>query len=135
MEQHASLLDAAGFKDANKDYLKRIEKQGLRAVYDATLDTLFLEIGSPREALTEHVVDNIMARVDPESLEIVGLEILDFMDDFLPANRLVRESLRNWDLNRQADSQWTLMASQYAPVKDIVEAAIGHLALRSTNPS
>ena len=121
-------FDAERFKEANLDYLDRIEKEGLTAIYDATLDTLFLEIGGARQALTEHMVDNIMIRVDPESFQIVGLEILDFLDDFLPANRLVREALRDWQLKRDSDSQRTLVGPQYAPIKEVVGAAIGQFA-------
>ena len=126
-------FDTERFKEANLDYLDRIEKEGLTAIYDATLDTLFLEIGGARQALTEHMVDNIMIRVDPESLQVVGFEILDFLDDFLPANRLVREALRDWQLNRESDDQRTLVGPQYAPIKEVVEAAIGQFTQRVRN--
>ena len=81
-EQDTFPIDQEQFREAHRDYIKRIEKDGLKAIYDATLDTLFIEIGGPKEALTEHLVDNIMIRIDPASLEVVGFEILDFLDDF-----------------------------------------------------
>ena len=130
MAQDTFQFDTERFKEANKDYMGRIEREGLKAIYDATLDTLFVEIGEPKEALTEHVVDNVMVRINPDSLQIVGFEILDFLDDFLPENRLVREALRDWNLSRTSDSEQTLMESQYAPIKDVVESAIGHLSQR-----
>ena len=39
-------------------------------------------------------VDNIMVRVEPDTLQIVGVEILEFFSDFLPNNRLFEESIR-----------------------------------------
>lgn len=100
----------------------------MSAVYDATLDTLFIEIGGPQEALSEHVIDNVMVRVDPETLEVVGLEILDFLDDFVPSNRLVREEVESWDLQRDSDSEIVLMEPRYRPAREVVEALISQLA-------
>jgi hypothetical protein len=124
-------FDAGKFKDANRDYIARIEREGLVAIYDAALDTLFLEIGGPREALTEHVWDNVMVRIDPETLEVVGLEILDFLEDFVPNNRLIRDAISGWGLKRDADNSRTFMAAQYAPVREVVEAFIGQLTQHS----
>lgn len=133
MAQDTFQYDPERFKEANRDYISRIEREGLSAIYDATLDTLFLEIGGPKEALTEHVLDNIMLRIDPETLEIVGLEILDFLDDFVPANRLVRDAIRGWGLKRDTDSTIALMTAQYAPVRDVVEALIGQFTQRAAS--
>jgi hypothetical protein len=127
MAQDTLHFDSAEFKDANRDYITRIEQEGLFAIYDATLDTLFLEIGGPKEALTEHVWDNVMVRIDPETLEVVALEILDFLEDFVPNNRLVRDAISSWGLTRERDSTRTLMEPQYAPVREVVEAFIGQL--------
>ena len=89
--------------------MQRIEKEGLAAIYDATLDTLFIEIGGPREALTEPLIDNMMIRIDPSTLEMVGLEIQDFLDDFVPANRIVRELIKGWSIDRQGDGEKLLI--------------------------
>jgi hypothetical protein len=132
MEQNTFQFDPARFKEANQDYLDRIEREGLTAIYDATLDTLFLEIGGPTEALTEHLADNVMIRVDPNSLQVVGFEVLDFLDDFLPQHRLVREAVRDWNLSRSSDSQITLMGPQYAPIREVMEALIAGLIERGT---
>ena len=102
-------IDAAKFLEVNRDYMQRIEKEGLAAIYDATLDTLFIEIGGPREALTEPLIDNMMIRIDPSTLEMVGLEIQDFLDDFVPANRIVRELIKGWSIDRQGDSEKLLI--------------------------
>ena len=102
-------IDAAKFLEVNRDYMQRIEKEGLAAIYDATLDTLFIEIGGPREALTEPLIDNMMIRIDPSTLEMVGLEIQDFLDDFVPANRIVRELIKGWSIDRQGDGEKLLI--------------------------
>ena len=102
-------IDAAKFLEVNRDYMRRIEKEGLAAIYDATLDTLFIEIGGPREALTEPLIDNMMIRIDPTTLEMVGIEIQDFLDDFVPANRIVRELIKGWSIDRQGDGEKLLI--------------------------
>jgi uncharacterized protein YuzE len=121
-------FDFDNFKESNRNYLDRIQKQGLAALYDATLDTLFIEIGGPKAALSEHLLDNIMVRIDPDTLEIVGFEILDFLDDFLPQNRIIREACRGWDLRRDSDSRIALLEPQYAPIREVVEALIAQVA-------
>ena len=131
MTQDTFRYEPDAFREANEDYLKRIEELGVVAIYDSVLDALFIEIGGPREALTEHVVDNVMVRVEPETLEIVGLEILDFLEDFVPANRLVREAISEWRLTRDSDSQRNLMEPRNAPLKDVVERLIAQVAPRS----
>ena len=104
MVDNARGIDSQLLWEANKDYLHRMKSQGVDIVYDAPLDTLFVEIGGPKEALSEHVVDNIMVRVEPDTLEIVGVEILEFFSDFLPSNRLFEESIHNMGFVRA----WTL---------------------------
>ena len=131
MERDTLRFDPERFKEANKNYMDRIQEEGLTAIYDATLDTLFIEIGGPREALSDHVVDNIMLRIEPHTLQIVGVEILDFLDDFLPANRLVREACRSWQLDRNSDSEWPLMESQYAPLREVVENLMAQVTHRA----
>ena len=125
MTQKIRFIDPDKVLEANRDYLDRIESDGLFAVYDGTLDTLFLEIGGPKEALSEHVIDNIMLRVDPVSLQIVGLEILDFLSDFLPNNRLVEGMVSDLGLQEGQDKTLELMEPKYKPFKDVIEALIG----------
>jgi len=132
MAQDTFPIDPEQFKEANKDYLGRIEREGLSAFYDSMLDALFLEIGEPREALTEHMIDNIMMRIAPETLEIVGFEILDFLDDFVPENRLFRDLIGDWGLSRSADSKHTLVEPKYASIRAVVESLIGQLTQRPT---
>ena len=100
MTEEIRFLDPDEMMKANQDYISRMEREGLDAVYDATLDTLFIEIGGPKEALSEHLADNIMIRVDPDTLRIEGLEILDFFEDFLPNNRLAQSLVQDLELRQ-----------------------------------
>lgn len=133
MKQHPLEIDSEGFKKANCDYVDRIERDGMDVVYDATLDTLFIEVGGPQQALSEHLVDNIMIRIDPGTLEVVGAEILDFLDDFVPSNRIVREAVGGWNLRRDADQTITLMEPRYKPAREAVEALISQFTLQVEN--
>ena len=119
-------VDPVKFFNANKDYLQRMQRDGLFAAYDSALDTLFLEIGKTREAITDPFADNLMVRIDPETLEIVGLEIHDFMDDFLPANRLVREIMADWMPNRNEDNEWKVFEPG---MEGLVRTVMSQLAL------
>lgn len=103
-------VDPVKFFEANKDYLERMQRDGLYGSYDSALDILFLEIGEKtKEAITDPVADNLMVRIDPGTLEIVGLEVHDFMDDFLPANRLVRDIMAGLMPNRNEDTEWKVL--------------------------
>jgi hypothetical protein len=61
---------------ANNDLFGEIERRGIDLLYDEVLDTLFVEIGGPRKALNVHVDEDIMLRVDPITMEVVGGEIV-----------------------------------------------------------
>ena len=128
MIQGIRFIDPQDLLDANKDYLERIERDGLQAVYDAKLDSLFVELGGPKEALSEHLVDNIMIRVEPDTLRIVGLEILDFFSDFLPHNRLFVEMVGELKLQEGKDSQVGLMEPRFRAIRGVLEALIPHSA-------
>ena len=73
MSQEVLDIDPEKLLKANRDYINRIEREGMYLVYDATLDTLFVEFGGPKEALSEHALDNVMIRIDPKTFHIVGL--------------------------------------------------------------
>jgi len=120
-------IDPHKLLEANRDYIDRMEREGLYLFYDATLDTLFVEFGGPKEALSEHTVDNIMLRIDPETLRIVGYEILDFFSDFIPHNRLFQTAVRQLGLREGVDSQVTLMEPRFKPIRDALEAMLPHL--------
>ena len=126
MTQEIRFIDPQELIDANRNYLERIEREGLQATYDAKLDTLFVEFGGPKEALSEHLVDNIMLRVEPDTLQIVGVEILDFLSDFLPHNRLFEEMISELGLQEGIDSQVALMEPRFRPIRDVLEALIPH---------
>ena len=126
MTQEIRFIDPDQLLDANRDYLERIERDGLRAVYDGTLDALFIEIGGAKEGLSEHLADNIMLRIDPDTLQIIGLEILDFLADFLPHNRLFKEMAGDLSIRVGEDAELSLMDPMYANVRQLVQAIIPH---------
>lgn len=126
MTQEIRFIDPERLLEANRDYLERIERDGLRAVYDGTLDTLFIEIGGPKEGLSEHLADNVMLRIDPDTLQIIGLEILDFLADFLPHNRLLKEMVEYWGIREGEDAELSLMEPTYAHFRELVQAIIPH---------
>jgi hypothetical protein len=128
MPEETLHIDPDKLSAANKDSVDRIEREGVHLVYDATLDTLFIEFGGPKEAVSEHVVDNIMLRIEPETLQIVGCEILDFFSDFVPNNRLVRDMISDLGLRAGKDSKVTLMEPRFKALRDMIGAAIPQLA-------
>ena len=128
MSQEIRFIDPDKLLEANRDYIDRIERQGLDAVYDSTLDSLFIEIGGPTESLSEHLADNIMVRVDPETLQIQGLEIVDFFDDFLPNNRLVQNMISDMGLREGEDYRVPLMEPRFKHIRDVIEALISHVS-------
>lgn len=117
-------IDPDQLYEANRDYLDRIKNVGLFAIYDSVLDTLFLEIGEPTEAFNEHLMDNIYIRIAPTTLQIVAIEIVDFVSDFLPANRMVGELMGDWNPQENADTRYALAEPEMAPVREVVEKLI-----------
>lgn len=128
MTEEIRFLDPDELLNANQDYISRIERDGLDAVYDATLDTLFFEFGGPKEALSEHLVDNIMIRVAPDTLRIEGLEIVDFFEDFLPNNRLAQGLVQDLDLRQGQDSRLALMEPRFKHIREVIAALVPHSA-------
>jgi hypothetical protein len=124
MTEEIRFLDPDEMMKANQDYISRMEREGLDAVYDATLDTLFIEIGGPKEALSEHLADNIMIRVDPDTLRIEGLEILDFFEDFLPNNRLAQSLVQDLELRQGQDSRLALMEPRFKHIREVIAALV-----------
>ena len=127
MERKARHIDPEELVDANRDYVDRIEREGVYVVYDSVLDALFVEFGGPREALSEHVADNIMLRIHPETLHVVGLEITDFLTDFLPNNRLFRSLTQELEIQEGQDRQITLMEPKHKATRETLEALIPSL--------
>lgn len=88
-DQHRlTAFDRDLFLATNRNLMGRMDREGFFVLYDDELDTLFVDIGEHRDGVLEPLVDNLLARVDPGSLELLGYEIADFREDFLPNNRL-----------------------------------------------
>ena len=121
-------IDSEKFLAANRDYIVRIEKEGVQVEDDATLDTLFVEFGGPKRALSEHVLDNIFLRIDPNILEVVGCEVLDFLADFVPGNRLVEDLVAQSGLKPGEDYSHTLMEPAAKALSEIIMSGVPSLA-------
>ena len=117
-------IDSQKFLEANRDYVTRIEKEGVRVVYDATLDTLLVEFGGPKRAISEHLADNILIRIDASTLEVVGCEILEFLSDFVPANRLVAQMVANSELKADEDSEYVLMEPEAKALSEAIMSQV-----------
>lgn len=89
-------LDTTEIRRANFDLAERIEVEEVTLDYNPEADVLSITIGEPRPAVTEPLFDDIMYRVDPDTLKIVGVEIVAFFSDFVRRNKLVRKLLRNY---------------------------------------
>jgi hypothetical protein len=76
----------------NLDLAQRLVDEGGIFAYDEDGDTLFITIGKPTPALTEHVLYDIYYQIEPESLRIVGATILKFAGRFLKNNEFFREA-------------------------------------------
>jgi hypothetical protein len=113
---------------ANKDLLNSIALRGLTLVYDEVLDTLFLEIGGPRKASNETLIDTIMLRVDPTNLEIVACEITEFFSDFVPEHRLVATLVDDLGIQENEEFRLLLPARQAKGVGQLIIAVLSAFA-------
>ena len=50
--------------------------------YDRKSDVLYMSIGSPQEAISKELGDDILIRVKPDTGEVVGFTILSFAERF-----------------------------------------------------
>lgn len=89
-------LDTEEIRRANFDLAERVEAEEVTLDYNPEADVLTITIGEPRPAITEPLFDDIMYRVDPDTLKIVGIEIIAFFSDFVRRNKLVRKLMRNY---------------------------------------
>jgi len=51
--------------------------------YDKESDVMDISLGKPKVAVSEEVDDDIVVRIDPNSREIVGFTIINFVNVFL----------------------------------------------------
>ena len=70
----------------NSDLAERLEASSLRVSYDEEFDIFMLTIGEPQPAITEEIVDGLQLRLEPDSLKLLGFEILRFKSRYLKAN-------------------------------------------------
>ena len=53
-----------------------------RMKYDATADVLYCSLGEPRLAISEEQDEGIVVRKDPETEQVVGMTVIDFVKRF-----------------------------------------------------
>ena len=53
--------------------------QEMKLRFDAKSDVMYLSFGEPREAISLEHKQGLVIRMDPETSEVVGLTIVDFM--------------------------------------------------------
>jgi len=51
--------------------------------YDKDSDLMDISLGKPKVAISEELNDDIIVRIDPNSREIVGFTIINFVNVFL----------------------------------------------------
>lgn len=119
-------LDMDTVARVNVDVLERLAG-GVTFAYDEDGDTLFLTIGEPVPALTEHLLYDVYYQIEPESLRIVGVTIVGFIRHFLANNEFFREALGDdFERLRAAGGATTLYgenAQRLAPLFSLHAAA------------
>lgn len=99
--------------NANQDFEQRVSAAGGFTVeYDPADDLLMLTLGRPVDAATETFGNVIAVRYDPDSLKIVGLEILGLRANMLKRpefSRLYEQAVR--DPEAAARTARTLMTA------------------------
>ena len=54
----------------------------MKFFYDRKGDVLYISIGSPQQAISKEVGEDILIRVHPENEEVVGFTIFNFAERF-----------------------------------------------------
>ena len=62
--------------EANPDLGSRLRDAQIAMLYDAEEDHLTLVFGEPREALTETINNELALRVDANTMQVCGIEVL-----------------------------------------------------------
>lgn len=59
-----------------------MEKEFLNVFYDRKGDVLYISVGSPKEAISKEIDDDILIRIDSKTEEVVGFTILNFSERY-----------------------------------------------------
>ena len=81
-------------KMANSSWRLRVRHELQDYQYDQDADILYIAYGKPREAFSmplDNSEDDIYLRIDPDTHEIVGIEIMNFREVFLDNHADARE--------------------------------------------
>jgi uncharacterized protein YuzE len=97
MEQ-VRALDLEEIRKANHDLAERMTTEKVMLAYNPEADVLSITVGTPRPALTEPVGGDVMYRVDPDTLKILGFEIVAFFGHYMkeggPAKKVMGKYLK-----------------------------------------
>lgn len=50
--------------------------------YDKDVDTMYLSFGNPTNAVSEEIENGIFARFDPDTEELLGFTVINFLKKF-----------------------------------------------------
>lgn len=89
-------LDASEVRLANQDFAQRLGVEEVTLDYNPEADVLSITIGTPTPAITEPAFDNLLYRVDPDTLRIVGFEILALFGDYARNEPLTHKLLKGY---------------------------------------
>jgi len=59
-----------------------MEKNEIMMTYDREADVVYMSFGKPRKAISEEIDPYVIIRRDPETKEIVGITITNFIKYF-----------------------------------------------------
>ncbi|MBI4197722.1 MAG: DUF2283 domain-containing protein [Chloroflexi bacterium] len=82
MEQ-VRALDLEEIRKANHDLAERMTTEKVMLAYNPEADVLSITVGTLRPALTEPVGGDVMYRVDPDTLKVLGFEIMAFFGHYM----------------------------------------------------
>lgn len=106
MQNEPEPIDETNLIEANTDFMARVAAVGIDLIYDEDGDILLVTFGEPQEATSEPTsFDWLYVRISPETLEIVGLDVLQFRRRVLANNEIVRQMFAGQTLD-------TLLAGQ-----------------------
>lgn len=88
-----------------KIVIRRDVLAGFKLAYDRKYDTLFVRPEPPQSAISVAVTDQAWLRIDPDTLELVGVEIEDFARVFLENHPELLGGWEEWKLGGRSSGR------------------------------
>jgi uncharacterized protein YuzE len=108
-------------KEANENWKNRMQGQAYDLQYDHEADIFYISFGNPRDAFSipadPEDEDEVYVRVDTETYEIVGIDIMLFRSHFLPRHPDAQDAL-NPLVNLLGDSDWRVQIKRPSDHED-----------------